>query len=107
MIKRFKKLAIAFGLGIASVLGMLTLATMYAERAVSLAGNQALHSMPDWAIQATFAQTAPQTIAEMSSEVSGFATDIMPAWLVYVVFALIASLGIWLISRAIRGMKAG
>lgn len=55
----------------------------------------------------TFAQTAPSTIAEMSTEVTGFANTLMPAWLVYVVFALIAAMGIWLISRAIGSMKRG
>jgi glucan phosphoethanolaminetransferase (alkaline phosphatase superfamily) len=55
----------------------------------------------------TFAQTAPETIAEMSTEVTGFANTLMPSWLIYVVFALIAALGIWLIQRAISGMKRG
>ena len=58
-------------------------------------------------VAVTYAQTAPQTISEMSTEVTGFATTLMPAWLVYVVFALIAAFGIWIISRAIAGMKRG
>jgi len=55
----------------------------------------------------TYAQTAPETIAEMSTEVTGFADTLMPAWLVYVVFVLVAALGIWIIARAISGMKRG
>jgi disulfide bond formation protein DsbB len=53
----------------------------------------------------TYAQTAPQTIAEMSTEVDTFATTVMPAWTLYVVFVLIAAIVVWLISRFIRSMK--
>lgn len=53
----------------------------------------------------TFAQTAPSTVAEMTTEVTGFANTLMPSWLVYVVFALIAAISIWLIGRAIGAMK--
>jgi hypothetical protein len=56
-------------------------------------------------IATTFAQTAPTTIAEMSTEVSTFATSVMPAWTMYVVFVLIAAIVVWLISRFIRSMK--
>lgn len=53
----------------------------------------------------TFAQTAPATIDEMGTAVTGFATQLVPGWLMYVVFVLIAALAIWLISRALRSMK--
>ena len=56
-------------------------------------------------IAVTFAQTAPETIAEMSTEVASFATSVMPAWTMYVVFVLIAAIVVWLISRFIRSMK--
>lgn len=102
--KKLAKLCFALVGGVVTFILALVLPVLLKTASVVL---PAAGRVSDWMIQATFAQTAPQSIAEMSTEVTGFANTIMPAWLVYVVFALIAALGIWIISRSVSSMKRG
>jgi hypothetical protein len=102
--KRLLKLGATLGASFTGLLAAFLTLPIVGEIAVKATG--VANSVPNWLIQATYAQTGPATIGEMTTEVTGFATTLMPNWLVYVVFALIAGVGIWLIGRAIRAMKS-
>lgn len=102
-----KKLALPFVAGFGSFGAFLLAMVALSEGVINTLGVEAAQRLIDPSLIAyTFAQTAPQTIAEMTTEVTGFATTLIPAWLIYVVFALVAALGIWLIGRAVRAMKS-
>lgn len=100
--KSLKVLSALVG-GMVSLMSALVMPVL-AQKAATVA--PALAKVQDYLIQSTFAQTAPSTISEMSSEVSTMATTIMPGWTMYAIFGLIAALAIWIIARAIRGMKS-
>ena len=104
--KKINRLAAALGGSLVAFVAVMAAVTAMTEGVVQMAGEKTAQAHNWLLIQATYAQTAPESISEMSSEVTGFANTLMPAWLVYVVFALIAALGIWLIGRAIRAMKS-
>jgi hypothetical protein len=104
MFKKLSRIGIALGGAVCGLLAALSFPVLMQQ--VSEYVPQLANVNP-MLIAYTFAQTAPQSIGEMTTEVSGFATTIMPAWLVYVVFALVAAMGIWLIGRAVGSMKRG
>jgi hypothetical protein len=101
---KIAKLVSAVGGAFLALLGALAFPVIFAQVSSYVPQLSAYNPL---LIAYTHAQTAPSTIAEMTTEVTTFANSIMPSWLVYVVFALIAAMGIWLIGRAIHSMKRG
>jgi hypothetical protein len=101
---RLVKLLSAIGGSLVSLASALAFPVLFAQVSTYVPQLTAYNPL---LIAYTFAQTAPTTIAEMTTEVTTFADTIMPSWLVYVVFALVAAVAIWLIGRAIHSMKRG
>jgi len=104
-VKKFLKLALPLVLGLSVAVVAISIPVL--SNAVPVAHlSPVARILSPWSIQATYAQTGPTTITEMSDEVSTFAGTVMPYWTTYVVAALIFSLSAWLIGRFIRAMKA-
>jgi len=104
-VKKFLKLALPLVLGLSVAVVAISIPVL--SNAVPVARlSPVAHIVSPWQIQATYAQTGPETITEMSTEVANFAVTVMPYWTTYVVAALIFALAAWLIGRFIRAMKA-
>lgn len=102
--KKALRLLAPLVLGCALLMGAIALPALTNAPVVSATAGQVIFA--PWQVQFTYAQTGPTTISEMSTEVSTFATTVMPYWTTYVVGALIFALAAWLIGRFIRAMKA-
>jgi ABC-type Co2+ transport system permease subunit len=103
-VKKSLKLALPIFLGLSVAIVAVALPVL--SNAVPVAHlSPVARIVSPWQIQATYAQTGPETITEMSEEVANFAVTVMPYWTTYVVAALIFALAAWLIGRFIRAMK--
>lgn len=103
MKKRLAKLALAVGAGLSMVTGLLVVSVVMAENAVQ-GGKTAMQKLPDMVIQFTLAQTA--SVGSVSSDVDATLTTFVPDYKVYIIAAIIISLALWLLVRAIRSGKS-
>lgn len=63
-----------------------------------------LASVSDLLIASTLAQTA--TVATITTDVSTMLTGILPDWLTFILFAVVAALGAFLFGRFLRSAKS-
>lgn len=99
------KFAMPLALGLA-LFGVVMAMPVVNQSMMSLDGSigETAAQIQPWLIDATKAQTA--TVASIASDVDTTLTAWVPDYKTYIVFAIIAALALWLLSRAIRSGKS-